>query len=121
MPRRVKQSRSLLGPLTDNFVTRLSNADARFRRKAVRFGFWTLGLVFIVSIMSGTYGIPRIVRLELERAKLIDANRRILVELIDNTRVRGMLENDPAYIEYLARTRYHMVSPNETIYYYRDR
>ncbi len=121
MPRRVKQSRSRLAPLAESFVRSLSNADARLRRKIVRYGFLAIGLLFFYSLMVGTYGLPRIVRLEMEKSALIEANRRAIVELIDNDRLREMLTGDRLYLEYLARTRYHMVKPNETIYYYRGR
>ena len=119
MSRRVKKSPSIFAPITDNFVKRLSGTSQRFRRKLVRYGFWAIGLMFLYSLMSGTYGIPRIIRLEMERKALIEANRRDLVDLVDADRKRKMLESDETYIEYIARTRYHMAYPDETIYRYR--
>ncbi len=119
MPRRVKQSRSFLTPLAEDFVRRLVNTDARLRRKVIRYGSWALGLLFCYSLMVGTYSLPRIARLELERRALIEANRKLTVDLIDAARIEEMLENDPTYIEQIARTRYRMVRPNETIYRYR--
>ena len=71
--------------------------------------------------MSGTYGIPRIVRLTLERDALTDANRQLQVQLVDAARTRQMLQEDLRYIEYIARTQYFMAAPNETIYRYRGR
>ncbi len=121
MPRRVKQSRSLLAPLTDNLTRRLSNSDARLRRKLVRIGSYLIGFYFFCSLMIGTYSIPRIIRLEMEKNDLTEANQNILVELIDGDRVRRMLSEDRRYIETLARTRYHLVYPNETIYFLRGR
>ena len=118
MPRRVKQSKTGLGPLAENFVKRLSNADARLRRKFVTYGFWAIGLLFLYSLMCGTYGIPRIIRLEMQRSGLEEANRQTLITLIDNTYVHRRLQSDSLYLEHLARTRYHMVRPGETIYYY---
>ena len=119
MPRRVKQSQSRLAPLAENFLKRLSSTDARLRRKIVKYGFWAIGLMSAYSLMSGTYGIPRIVRLELEKHNLIETNHRELVNLIDADRVRKMLLYDRSYIEQIARTRYHMVYPGETIDRYR--
>ncbi len=119
MPHRVKQSRSFLTPLAENFVRRLASTDKRLRRKAIRYGFWILGLLFCYSLMVGTYSLPRIARLELERRALIEANRQLTIELIDAARIREMLKSDPGYIEQIARTRYRMVRPNETIYRYR--
>ena len=118
MPRRVKKQSSFLAP-AGNLLRKLSDTDARLRRKVVRYGLLAIGLLFVYSFMSGTYGIPRIVRLELEKASLAESNRELMVELIDADRIRSLLQNDPAYIEYVARTRYHMAYPNETIYRYR--
>ncbi len=108
-----------MSPLTGNLIKRLSGTDLRLRRKLVKYGFTAIGLVFLYSLASGTYGIPRIIRLEMERKALIQSNRTELVDLIDSERIRDMLLNDKDYIEFIARTRYHMVYPNETIYRYR--
>lgn len=121
MSRRIKQSRSLLAPLTSNFIKRLSNTDKRLRRKVIRYGFWAIGLLFCYSLMSGTYGLPRIIRLEMRKQALIDANRQQLIELVDADRIRRMLKNSPQYIESIARTRYHMVYPGEIIFRYGGR
>jgi len=119
MTRRIKNKRSLFAPLADNFLNRLSASDSRFRRKFVKISFWVVAVIFVYSLMSGTYGIPRIVRLEMHRHSLIEANRRLTSELINADRICKLLENDPGYIEYIARTKYRMVRSNETIYRYR--
>ena len=54
----------------------------------------------------------------MERKALIEANRRHTVDLVDASRMKNMLQSDRSYIEYIARTRYHMAYPNETIYRY---
>jgi cell division protein FtsB len=120
MPRRVKSKPSLFAPAGD-FIRRLSNEKARFRRKVVIFGLLGVIAFFIYSVMNQTYGIPRITRLELERKALEQANRRQIAELIDAAIERKLLQTDNAYIEYIARTRYHMAYPNETIYRYHGR
>lgn len=97
----------------------MSGTSQRFRRRVVKYGFWGIGLLFLYSLMSGTYGIPRIIRLEMERKALVECNRRDLVDLVDASRLKKMLESDRVYLEYLARTRYHMTYPDETIYRYR--
>ncbi len=102
-------------------MKRLSNTDARLRRRIVRYGLWIIGLIFLYSLMSGTYGLPRIVKLKMEKETLIEANRKQLVELVDATRLRNMLRYDDTYIEWIARSRYYMVRPDETIYRYRGR
>lgn len=117
MPRRVRKSPSLLAP-AGNLIKRLSDTRARSRRRLLTYGLWTMGLFLIYSFMSGTYGIPRIVRLELEQRAIVRANHELLINLIDADRVRYMLKYDRSYIEQVARTRYHMARPNETVYRY---
>ncbi|MEW5994196.1 MAG: septum formation initiator family protein [Candidatus Zixiibacteriota bacterium] len=121
MPRRIKQSRSLLAPLAQNLARRLASADKRTRRKMIRYASWILALVFVYSLMAGTYSLPRIARLELERQALIRNNGQLSVELIDAARTKKLLLDDPAYIEYIARTKYYMARPDETVYRYRLR
>ena len=120
MPRRVRPKTSLLSP-AGSLLKRLSDANIRLRRRIVHCSMWVIGLFFLYTLMSGTYGIPRIVRLKMEKEALIEDNRRRLVELVDSVREREMLKNDPAYIEQIARSRYYMARPNETIYRYRSR
>ena len=118
MPRRVKTKSSILAP-AGSLIKRLADTNARVRRKIIRYGLWGVSLFFLYTVMSGTYGLPRIVRLKMEKEALIDANRRHLVELVDAARVREMLKSDPNYIEWIARTRYHLARPDEIIYRYR--
>lgn len=120
MTRRNKSKPPLLAP-AGSFLKKISGADARTRKKYVRWGLYFITLLLLYSTMVGTYSLPRIVRLTFERTSLIEANRRELIKLIDSERVRTMLQNDPRYIEWVARTRYHMVRPGETIYRYRNR
>jgi cell division protein FtsB len=120
MTRRKKSKPTLLAP-AGSFIKKISGTDARTRKKYVRWGLYFAALLFLYSTMVGTYSLPRIVRLELEKQSLIEANRREVVNLIDSERVRNMLRNDPRYIEWIARTQYHMVRPGETIYRYRSR
>ncbi len=120
MPRRVRQKPSLLAPASD-LIKRLSGENARLRRRLVFAGYCGVALFFAYSVASDTYGVPRILRLEMEKRVLSDANRRQTAQLIDNIRERNLLLNDRNYIELIARTKYHMAYPNETIYRYRGR
>lgn len=117
MSRRVRKTPSILAP-AGNLIKRLSNTQARSRRRLFRYGLWTVVLFLTYSFMSGTYGIPRIVRLELEKNSMVQANHELRVNLIEADRIRYMLKYDKNYIEKVARTRYHMARPNETVYRY---
>ncbi len=121
MLRKARQRRpSLLAPAGD-LLKRLSNSDSRFRRRLLQIGLWGLAVLFAYGLLIGPYSVPRIVRLNLKKQALVETNRNLAADLIDATRVRNMLDNDPVYIEQVARTRYFMVRPNETVYRYRTR
>jgi len=119
--RRIKKTRSFLGPVAENFIKRVSGSDVRLRRKIIRIGFWVIGLTFLYSLLSGTYGVPRIIRLEMEKSALIEANRNKTAALVDAVRIRKRLVSDPEFIESIARSRYYMIYPGETIYRYQGR
>jgi cell division protein FtsB len=121
MPRRIKKSRSFLGPVADSFVKKVSGSDARFRRKIIRIGFWLIGLTSLYSLLSGTYGIPRIIRLEMQKSSLIESNLYKTAALVDAVQIRKKLVSDPRFIELIARERNYMIYPGETIYRYQGR
>jgi len=120
MRRRTPKKPWILSPAS-NLLKRLSDTSARQRRIMLKWGLWGMGLVFAWSLMIGTYGIPRIVKLEMQRKALIEANRKQVVDIVDSRRMRDLLKSDARYIETVARTRYYMTRPNETIYRYRGR
>jgi cell division protein FtsB len=120
MTRRIKQKPSLFAP-AGSLIRRLSNENARLRRRLLIVGLLGVMAFLIYSMASETYGIPRIVKLEMEKQALHDANLRQTADLIDAARERDFLKSDPTFIEYIARTRYHMARPNETIYRFRSR
>lgn len=119
MPRRVNKNKSIFTPLTENFIKRVSTSDDRTRRRIVKSGLILFCVFLLYSIFSGTFGIRRIIKLELEKKTLIETNRIEMAKLIDAEHINQMLKSDDSYIEYIARTRYHMVYPGETIYRYR--
>ena len=121
MPRRVKKSRSLLGPVAESFVKKVSGSDTRIRRKIIRIGFWVIGITFLYSLLGGTYGIPRIIRLEMQKNSLVESNRYKTAALVDAVQIRKRLFTDKKFIESIARERYYMIYPGETIYRYQGR
>jgi cell division protein FtsB len=107
--------------MAGSFMSKISGQDVRFRRKIIRLGFWIIGISFVISLFSGTYGIPRIVRLEMERNALIESNLNKTAALVDAVRIRTRLYSDANFIESIARSRYYMIYPGETIYRYQGR
>jgi cell division protein FtsB len=120
MPRRIRKKTSILAP-AGNLLRKLSDTDTRLRRRILKASLWVLGLAFAYSLMFGTYSIPRIARLTLQKRSLIETNRELTAQLVDADRMRDLLKSDREYIEYVARTKYFMVRPGETIFRYRVR
>ena len=118
MPRRINNKPSLLEPAGD-LIRKFSDADSRLRRRVVKGALLAVGAWFAFSLLFGTYSLPRIVRLQLQKHDLTEANRQLTVELIDADRIRELLRSDPSFIESVARTRFYMARPNEIIYRYR--
>lgn len=119
MPRRVVRDHPSLFAPAGTLLTRLAQSDNRARWRFTKFALLILGALFIWSLLSGAYSITNIIRLTLDRDRLARNNREQLTTLIDSRRIRDLLTNNPGYIEYVARTRYHMVIPNEVVYRYR--
>lgn len=113
MPRKKK---SLLEPLKQNLVKRLSNTDARLRRRLLRGLIVFIGLFLIYSFFSGTYGFLRIAKLHLEKRQLAKENHLLLVRLVDAELTQKRLQSDMNYIEYIARTKHFFSRPGETVY-----
>ncbi len=105
MPRKVKKTRSFLGPIAGNFIKRVSGADARLRRKVSRLGLWAIGLLFAWSLLSGTYGLPRIIRLELEKGALTESNLQKSAALVDGARIKKMLLTNDAAMPIVSKNR----------------
>jgi len=78
-----------------------------------------IAFIFCYSLLSGAYSLPQVVKLSMERDGLIQSNREQFAALVDAERIKGMLTNNPLYIKFIARTKYHMVFPNETVYRHR--
>ncbi len=115
MERHYYKKRSPLKPLVENVGARLAQADSRFRRLAVKCSVALFGVFVVYSFLAGPYGLFRIMRLEDSKKELTAENRRLLVQIIDADMTRKRLTDDPHYIEYVARTRYLLARPNETV------
>jgi cell division protein FtsB len=120
MPRRIRTKPTLLTP-AGNLIKRLRESDDRLRWRLTWVTLAVTGIFLVWSAFDSEYGLTRIVKLQMEQKAMVQANQRELAQLIDAVRVRDLLRTDRGYIEYIARTRYHMAAPNETIYRFRGR
>jgi len=117
--RRQKKKKSLIAPIKQNLVDRLSNAGARHRRYLVR-GLVVFVAVFLVwSFFSGDFGFIRIAKEHLKAHNLEKENQEILIKLVDSEQRIERLKTDYQYIEYIARTRHYLSRPGEVIYRFR--
>ena len=101
-----------------DFKNRLGQTDREMKNKVFKYSYIAIALFFLYSAFNGTYGIQRIIKLNLEKSTLIESNQEELTKVIDAVRLQELYESDKGYLEYLARTQYHMVYPGETIYRY---
>lgn len=120
MPKRIRSKPTLLTP-AGNFIKRLRESDDRLRRRVTWIVIGLIGLFLVWSSFDSEYGLTRIARLRMQERSMVRTNQRQMAELIDAVRIRELLRTDRGYIEYIARTRYHMAAPNETIYRFRGR
>ncbi len=115
MKKHYYKKKNPLAPLVENVAARLTQADSRFRRSAVKWSAALFSIFVIYSFLAGPYGLFRISRLNDRKAELITENQVLLVGIIDADMTRARLEDDPRYIEYVARTRYLLARPGETV------
>jgi cell division protein FtsB len=108
----------LFAPAGD-FLRKLSSTNSKLRRKFLRYGLMALGAFFLYSTLVGDYSMLRIIRLEMEKQSLVNSNRDKMIDVIDAERIRTLLQSDAHFIEMIARTKYHLVRPGETMYRYR--
>ena len=78
------------------------------------------GLLLIYSFFTGATGFVRIAKLHLEKSQLEQEKQKLLAKLVDIEITKKRLQNDPQYIEFIARTRHFLSRPGETIYRFKE-
>lgn len=78
------------------------------------------GMLLIYSFFTGATGFVRIAKLHLEKNQLQKENQKLLAKLVDVEITKKRLQNDPKYIEFIARTRHFLSRPGETIYRFKE-
>ena len=111
-----QKKKSFLEPIKQNFVSRLSNTDARVRRNMLRGLVVLVAFFMFYTFFSGDCGFIRIAKLHLEKNRLEKQNHELVVQLIDAEYTSERLREDFRYIEYIARSKHFFSKPGETIY-----
>lgn len=84
--------------------------------KRKRVVVWSIAGFVLLTLVLGNYGFFQIMRLERQKAELKQEIERLKSEHEELMRSKEMLKNDLAYIEKIAREKYRMVKPGETVY-----
>ena len=91
------------------------------RSPRAKWGLVALFLaLYAANFVGGNRGLVRRVKLQAELKRITTANARLRVQkeqLLQEVRLK---ENDPFSLEKLAREKYWMVGPGETIYRFED-
>ena len=69
-----------------------------------------------VVILSGNYGLYRLVEISYDRGKIEDEIRALQVEQQDLLDTRHKLETDLEYLEKIAREKYGMIRQGEEVF-----
>ena len=71
---------------------------------------------FLLVIIFGDKGLADLHLIRLERNRLVDKNQVLLQENLARFAEKDRLENDPHYIEHVARTELGLVAADELIF-----
>jgi cell division protein FtsB len=85
-------------------------------RKRKRVVLWTIAGFVVLTLVLGNYGFFQIMRLERQKTELKREIERLKKEHEELVRSKELLKNDLAYIEKIAREKYRMVRPGETVF-----
>jgi len=86
-------------------------------RQSVMLSMAIVGLfTFLLVIVFGDKGLADLHLIRLERDRLVDQNQALLQENLARFTEKERLENDPLYIEQVARRELGLVAPDELIF-----
>lgn len=86
-------------------------------RHSIILSFAIVGLfTFLLVIIFGDKGLADLHLIRLERDRLADKNQTLLQENLARFAEKERLENDPHYIEHIARTELGLVAADELIF-----
>lgn len=75
------------------------------------------GLIFfLLTFFAGDFGFIRIYRLHQKKAALQIHHKQLQAEILQLKQETYLLQNDPFYIEKIAREKYGLSRPDEKVY-----
>ena len=84
-----------------------------------KYRWYIIGLfstVLIYHLLTGNYGLIKYYELTREKEQLEIRIKKARMEIDSLKTITRQLENDPKYIEKIAREKYNMVKNGETVY-----
>ena len=86
-------------------------------RQSIMLSFAIVGLfTFLLVIIFGDKGLADLHLVRLERDRLVDKNQTLLQENLARFTEKKRLEDDPHYIEHVARSELGLVAAEELIF-----
>lgn len=86
-------------------------------RQSIMLSFAIIGLfTLLLVIIFGDKGLADLHLIRLEHGRLVDRNQTLLKENLARFNEKERLENDPHYIEHVARTELGLVAADELIF-----
>lgn len=86
-------------------------------RQSILLSFAVVSLVtFLLVIVFGDKGLADLHLVRMERDRLVDKNQTLLQENLARFDEKERLENDPHYIEHVARSELGLVAAEELIF-----
>jgi len=116
MQRFQKNRNKLISEIRQRVFDKFDDSAKNNRRRIYRLALAAFAVFMFVTLFVGDTGLIRIAGLHLEKQSLNKENHELLIKLIDADMIRDRLQNDPNFIEHVARTRHYMSRPGEVIY-----
>jgi cell division protein FtsB len=86
-------------------------------RQSILLSFAVVGLfTFLLVKIFGDKGLADLHLVKLERDRLVDKNQTLLQENLARYAEKERLENDPHYIEHVARSELGLVAADELVF-----
>ncbi len=112
----IRNKKTIIGRIRQALPKNTGETASKARRRIIRIAGLIFGLSLLYSMIAGETGFIRIAKMHLAKERIQKQNHELLVKLVDSEMTLKRLQQDPQYIEYIARTRHFMSRPGEIIY-----
>ena len=115
------QARSSFAPPKARYLRAAFRGKHLAQSPRLRWGLVAVLLaLYVVHFVAGDHGIMRRMELRKEMDQVAAGNVKLRLEREQLLREVQLKENDPLSLERLAREKYWMIGPGETVYRFRE-